>query len=274
MNNKSFPFTIPEESVRSNQKKEVHSGSGRLLVKKILGIILLVTIIAFFVSCFLKYKLPSRGVIDNYLYKEPEQKETNILPFEVNKENITYKIIPKYSYDIYGLIVSDYNSENWFDVAHKKDPLNTKDICVIWGNNIKNDVYQKLKFSHGEFTCYVKAKLGADPSMVYPLFSWEKGSNNHLLPKDNVVYSRIKEAKIGDQIHLKGYLVSYSVSENGTLIGTRGTSTIRTDNGNGACETIYVEDFQILKKANQFWRFIYSYSGYLIFLCLIALLII
>ena len=29
---------------------------------------------------------------------------------------------------------------------------------------------------------------------------------------------------------------------------------MRTDTGNGACETVYVEDFEIIKSGNKFWR--------------------
>ena len=42
-------------------------------------------------------------------------------------------------------------------------------------------------------------------------------------------------------------LVTYSNPGNGFF---RGTSTTRNDTGNGACETIYVTDFELVKKAN------------------------
>ena len=34
----------------------------------------------------------------------------------------------------------------------------------------------------------------------------------------------------------------------------RGTSTTRTDTGDGACETIYVRDFRIIREATSYWR--------------------
>jgi hypothetical protein len=43
----------------------------------------------------------------------------------------------------------------------------------------------------------------------------------------------------------------------------RGTSTVRTDTGNGACETIYVSEFQILKKANTRVRAVYHVAKWL-----------
>jgi hypothetical protein len=55
---------------------------------------------------------------------------------------------------------------------------------------------------------------------------------------------------VGDQIRIKGYLSSYT-NDSGS---TRGTSTTRTDTGNGACETIYVEQFKIVEAATSYWR--------------------
>jgi len=76
----------------------------------------------------------------------------------------------------------------------------------------------------------------------------------------------ILSAKKGDQIYLKGYLAEYTHS-NGSF--RRGTSTTRVDSGNGACETIYLEDFRILKGANLFWRYLFSLSAFVAAGCLI-----
>ena len=55
---------------------------------------------------------------------------------------------------------------------------------------------------------------------------------------------------VGDQIHFEGYLSSYSNASG----FHRGTSTIRTDTGNGACETVYVTEFDISDPAPRGWR--------------------
>ena len=62
---------------------------------------------------------------------------------------------------------------------------------------------------------------------------------------------RILKVRPGDQIYFKGYLVNYSQPANQFF---RGTSTVRDDTGNGACETVFVTDFKILKRANPVWR--------------------
>ena len=59
----------------------------------------------------------------------------------------------------------------------------------------------------------------------------------------------------------KGYLAAYSHS-GGSFF--RGSSTTRTDKGDGACETIYLTDFKIIKKSNVIWRIMFSLSVFLV----------
>ncbi|MGZ5479021.1 MAG: hypothetical protein ACXWGZ_05470, partial [Candidatus Aminicenantales bacterium] len=54
----------------------------------------------------------------------------------------------------------------------------------------------------------------------------------------------------------------------------RRSSTLRTDRGNGACEVVYVTEFEILREANSAWRTLYKLSLSLIVLSLAALIFI
>ena len=94
---------------------------------------------------------------------------------------------------------------------------------------------------------------------------------NHLLIGDPRIREIAENVAIGDQIRINGVLASYSHS-NGRF--ARGTSTSRTDTGNGACETIFVNDFEIVKKANPGWHKINLLAGWLApisFLCMMLL---
>ena len=210
-------------------------------LKKLLRILLLISIIAFIISYFYKNRPPSLNKISEVLYQEPLQTEISMEPLSIQKEEFTYNITPRLSYELYGLIVSDYDSENWLDLSHEKDPLNTKDVCVIWGDNIKSNVYQQMKFTHGEWTCYAEFKSNVDFSW-YSQFSSSRLSNNHLLPKDENVYKEMKKAAVGDQIHFKGYLVDYSITTSEGEKGSRTTSVSRDDTG---CEIIYVTEIEV-----------------------------
>ncbi|MFH1656398.1 MAG: hypothetical protein ABH956_01325 [Candidatus Nealsonbacteria bacterium] len=236
------------------------------ILKTFVQLILLVSIIVFGVGYFKRDTLPQKEQILDSLYQKPLQEEIKEPWFEVSKDGVSYKIYPKYDYQFYGLIVTQYNSENWLDISHKEDPLNTKDICAVWGNNLKTGIYQEAKFSHGEFTCFWRFKKSDGT------FSPSEISNSHLLPANDQVYQKIKESQVGDQVYFKGYLADYAViTQQGEL--RRTTSITRNDTGNGACEVVYVTDFQILKKTDSIFPLFYKYSKYVIVISLIFLII-
>jgi hypothetical protein len=81
-------------------------------------------------------------------------------------------------------------------------------------------------------------------------FDMNQLSNNHLISSDEDVRDRVQDIRIGDQIRIRGHLAGYSSPG----VGKRGTSTTRTDTGDGACETIFVERFDIVRAATSYWR--------------------
>lgn len=240
-------------------------------MRKLIKIILLVSVILFCVSFFQKDKLPDKNDILEELYQNPAQTKTLEGSFEIKKGEIVYTITPLYNYELYGLVVTYHHSASWFDYYHTewKDFLNVKDVCVIWGDNIETEVYKSMKFKSGSFTCYTKFKSRTSQE-VWSQFRNNNLSNNHLLVDSQEINETIMSAKKGDQIYIKGYLAEYS-NEDGSF--QRSSSISRADKGNGACETIYVTDFKILKKANLSWRLVYSFSKYSIIACLVILLI-
>jgi hypothetical protein len=120
-----------------------------------------------------------------------------------------------------------------------------------------------MDFSNDSWTCWAyweNAEIGSR-------FSMTQLSNNHLLADDDAIKSRLMSAQPGDHIRLKGVLASYANPGNGFK---RGTSTVRTDTGNGACETIYLEDFEILNKANSASRRLYAFAKWLTLIALLG----
>ena len=65
------------------------------------------------------------------------------------------------------------------------------------------------------------------------------------------IRKKLRKIRIGDQIRVEGWLASYRNLNNG---GERGTSITRDDKGNGACETIYVNDVTILRSYSSVWE--------------------
>jgi len=220
------------------------------------------SLVAFVISYFRMEKLPDKSEILSESKKEPIQTETNATSFEIEKNDITYIVEPLYNYELNGLIVSYHHSSSWLDYYHEKweDYLNIKDICVIWDENIENGIYEKMKFKNKSYSCWPEFKTGATKE-DWIKFKSEDFSNNHLLSNNEEINKKILSAKKGDQIYLKGYLANYSIKD-GTF--QRSSSTTRTDSKMGACETIFVKDFQIIKRANPHYRDIYDASKYLL----------
>ncbi|MCP4347619.1 MAG: hypothetical protein GY795_19110 [Desulfobacterales bacterium] len=250
---------IPPSVIRQNIKNR----------NNIIKIILLIGIILSGVAYFNKDKLPDPDDILESMYQWPIQAKTDKTPFNTTVGKITYTITPLYNYELYGMVVSYHHSESWWDMYHNtiwNDFINIKDICVVWGmQNIKTEVYKNMEFRSGTWTCWVSCR----DRETWSKFDKRCLSNNHILSDSKKLTRKIMSAEKGDQIYFKGYLAQYSHD----MGFKRGSSTTRTDTGNGACETIFLEDFRILKKANVFWRLVYSFSKFLIAGCLISLLI-
>lgn len=195
-----------------------------------------------------KDDLPPPETIDNRLQIPPQQEHVEHAPISLDKDGTRYTINPLFSYTLRGLVVSYHDSQSWLDYMHGAwgDTLNVRDLCVVWGDNVKNGLYHKFSFKSGDFTCFYKTT----DQQAWDAFRQDQISNNHLLAGTATLQEKIAHAEHGDQIAFQGFLASYSHGEN----FKRGTSTRRDDTGNGACETVFVTDFTMLHKANTLWR--------------------
>ena len=123
-----------------------------------------------------------------------------------------------------------------------------------------------LNLNHPGLTQGVAQRL-PEQSFGTDRFSEDQLSNNHLLADRPEVQQAILSARPGDQVRLRGYLAEYRNPANGFF---RGTSTTRRDRGQGACETVYVERFEVVREANTGWRRLFAISRWLAPLSLIG----
>jgi len=240
----STPYARQKQAVLSFLEKTV--GSKR----QVFRLAMLLNLLLWLISLLFINRLPGPQEIYSQLFQDPLQTRENIPPpFKVVKNKLTYVVTPLYSYELYGLVVSQHRSDSLLDISHRRwqDYLNIKDLCVVWGKNIRSGVYRRMKFWNRDFTCMCEFP---DPETGM-LFSGSHLSNNHMLCADKVLSRRILAARPGDQVYFKGYLVSYSQPANQFK---RGTSTVRDDTGDGACETVLVTDFLFLRRANRVWH--------------------
>jgi hypothetical protein len=214
---------------------------------KIVNIVIVVSALVLLVSFFNRNDLPRSIDYVPEIANEPQQKKARKRPFDVTYENVKYNIAPEYEYDIVGMIVSyRHHDDNSRMHQLSNDHLNMLDVCVVWGDNTQGAQLHKLKFWNGIFTCNVQTR----DQVAWDSFDMYQLSNNHLISDDDFVRKQVQKIRIGDQIRVRGYLTSYGSPG----IPPRGTSTTRLDTGDGACETIYVERFEILRSATSIWR--------------------
>ncbi len=221
------------------------------MTKRLVQLLLASGLILLTAATWQKTALPPRQGLSPDLLKEPVQVQIRQAAFDTTVNGVTYTIQPLYTYDLRGLVVSMHDSKTWWDYIHREwnDHLNVMDLCVVWGNNAESGAYHEVEFSSGQFVCYFNPKSIESPRPFDPYSL----SNNHLLTDNPDIARTIRKVRIGDQVRFRGYLAEYSHNHDGQPF-KRGTSIVRTDTGNGACETIYVEEFEILKPGGGPWR--------------------
>ncbi|MFK7815851.1 MAG: hypothetical protein AB8B92_05900 [Gammaproteobacteria bacterium] len=196
------------------------------------------------------------------LRQEPSQRIAKKISFSTTINNIEYKIQPLFEYELYGLVVS-YELHDGNYNLHKRwnDHLNVADYCVVWDKSAFTEFLPKIKFWNGQFTCNFETRN----QHAWDNFNTEQLSNNHLISDDEYIRKKLRKINIGDQIRITGWLSSYENLSNG---GLRSTSITRKDQGNGACETIYVNDVRVLKSYNSMWRYVMYLSLFMFIISL------
>ena len=214
---------------------------------KINNLLITISLFCLLISFWNRNELPGNIDYVAAIANEPVQTKTNKRPFEVAYKDVQYDVAPEFEYDIVGMIVSYRHHDN-NSRMHRlaNDHLNMLDVCVVWGDNATGAELDKIDFWNGIFTCNFQTRDQA----AWDSFDVNKISNNHLISDDDYIRDQVRDINIGDQIRVQGYLTSYASPG----VNPRSTSTTRTDTGDGACETIYVERFEIVRAATSYWR--------------------
>lgn len=216
------------------------------MIRKLNNVLLAVSAVVALAAFWHRNDLPADLEFRKELAAEPRQTATDEPPFSVAYAGVSYAVEPKFAYDLYGLVVS-YRLHDGTSTMHRRanDHLNVADICVAWSDTAFSPTLREIRFWNGIFTCNFETR----DAEAWARFATNQVSNNHLLSADDRIRDRVAEVSIGDQIHVRGLLASYASPG-----GKRGTSTTRDDEGNGACETIFIESFAVLEPAHHGWR--------------------
>ena len=119
--------------------------------------VFVIAVVALGVSFFQKDKLPGPEFFSEAVLSDPLQTPTYRAPFKTQVNDQAYTITPLFDYHLNGVVVTDYESGSLGDIYHHrqwKDFLNVKDLCIVWGKNVQSEVFRKLRYSSGPWTCF------------------------------------------------------------------------------------------------------------------------
>jgi len=141
-----------------------------------------------------------------------------------------WRLTPQARYDITARILGreDYHFDALADLV-------PEDLALGWGPMSDNRVLQAFEITQAArfYSWRPKQTLPIPRQVVI-----EHSANTHVIPADAVVARQLKRLRVGQVVHLTGYLVN-GVRDDGAYINT---SLSRTDSGPGACEVMLVEE--------------------------------
>lgn len=232
----------------------------RRLQRGLSAVLLVVLALAIFARV-MRSGLPDPDELQESLLNEPVQVVTERLPFSFDYKDNTYDVEPVADYELWGLVVSHNDIDGFGDIYHDSSSVDTKDICVIWGDNLRTRGYQEVDFWSGSFTCYWQYETQIR-------FSGRAISNNHLVTNSPAIRDVIEKVRVGDQVRVRGSLVNYQMA---AYPGSwRNTSTRRDDSEGGACEVIFVDEFELLKRGKPLWHFLTSLFSWIVGLVFVS----
>lgn len=219
-------------------------------------------------ACLLGYSSSRKNALEDVGYMLPQLEQSPIQTnhtkpqdFSFEYMDIQYNVKTVADYELWGLVVSHNNIDGISDIYHDETSVDTKDLCVIWGDNLFKGDYQTTNYSSSAWTCYFQYEYGA-------VFFPDKLSNNHIITDDDALRETLENVQIGDQIHLTGTLVNYQDERHPEFWRT--SSTTRSDAGNHACEVIFTRELSILREGSPQWRMLYGIAWKLLFVFIIA----
>ena len=160
-----------------------------------------------------------------------------------------WEFTPLFNYDISALA---------FGVSHKFaskfDDVLAADVGLLWGENSAKELYKNVQLRVMMDHYDARWRNGVS-------FNLNEAANTHIATCDAGAFRAVKAIKAGDQVRLRGWLVNAKISEkpgetDPARIMTWNGSVTREDQGEGACELLYVpsaSSVEILKEGPRLW---------------------
>jgi hypothetical protein len=215
-------------------------------IKPLIRLSFLIALALFLYARHYSIVLPKPSTLRSELGTPPEQTSTSTPSFNFEWKGTKFVVHPQADYHAAGLVLTHNNTGGIGDIYHDANSVDLKDICIVWGESASSGAYLSGTFHSEPWTCVYTQNKGADP--IYN----DEFSNNHLLAGTEEVARKIRATRIGDQVQFSGFLVNYAPEA--LPDNLRQTSLVRSDTGNGACEVVFVTNYEILSSANKKWR--------------------
>jgi hypothetical protein len=91
----------------------------------------------------------------------------------------------------------------------------------------------------GQTVRYLNISFKGDPPMAPEMIA-QNSANMHIIPATDAIGKKLWKAKRGDTVVMSGFLIQ---AESPDLFMPWRSSLVRTDNGPGACEIVWVTEF-------------------------------
>jgi hypothetical protein len=205
------------------------------IISKIIFIVLIVIIIF---SIFGNRKPVDTKYGGYDIMQDPVQKKIS------SKDTITQKIDDEYECIMYPqasykmtVKIKSINTLNFMD-PEWRIKLSKYDLGVVWGS--LSDKYYDQFITYSQVNRYLSWYYSNEIGLSGTYISTHI-SNNHTIPANENILRGISNLKVDDICYIEGKLVNYDINQNNKKIGSMESSLVRTDTGNGACETFYIE---------------------------------
>ena len=157
-----------------------------------------------------------------------QQKVAHVEPFEYKE----FKITPLAKFSAKARVLS--RKRYYFGRAARLVPV---DLALGWGLMSDESILKSIKISQSNRFYFWFTKKFPIPKREIITNS----ANLHLIPANPEIRSKIKKVRKGSLVKFSGYLVKVQCDD-----GWHWNSSLRRDDvGNGACELVWVEEFEL-----------------------------
>lgn len=162
----------------------------------------------------------------------PQQSTANI-------ESFVYKdlqVEPLANFSVEAKVLSRENYS-----ADKESIASPVDLALGWGRMSDEAILEEISISQRNRFYYWRVDNFPIPRKEIEQHS----ANMHMIPANDEVAEQLEQVKAGEMVRFNGFLVNLKRS-NGWHWNS---STTRNDTGKGACELVWVEEFEIVHES-------------------------